>query len=102
MSAKSEHFVSYSLEELVAMERRGEVKTDWERAAQHSIPDGSDPDDAMEPFEDWQVTMELPPVFRPANVRVDEDVLSWFRAQDQAYEAKINDVLRSYREENAR
>jgi len=36
-------------------------------------------------------------VFFPnQTVRVDEDILNWFRERESDYEAKINDILRTY------
>ena len=46
MSKKSGHIVRYTDAELRAMERRGEVKTDWKAAAKKPLPSGADPDDA--------------------------------------------------------
>lgn len=58
MGKKSENIVSYTADELKAKEARGEDRTDWKRAATMPLPDGSDPDDAMEEIE-WATT-ELP------------------------------------------
>ena len=60
MATKSNNIVSYTDTELKAMQARGESQTDWARAATIPLPDGSDPDDAMEEI-DWAVT-ELPAV----------------------------------------
>ncbi len=58
MSKKKENIVTHSDAELRAMKAAGQTHSDWKSAAQKPIPDGSDPDDAMEPV-DWATT-ELP------------------------------------------
>ena len=58
MSRKSEHIVSFTADELKARRARGETASQWEKAARRPLPDGSDPDDAME--EIGQATTELP------------------------------------------
>lgn len=59
MGEKRGNIVRRSAAELEAMESAGHIRTDWRAAAEKPIPDGSDPDDAMEPVE-WATT-ELPP-----------------------------------------
>jgi len=102
MSRKSGNIVSFTVEELQAKRARGETRSDWKRAAALPIPDGSDPDDAMEPI-DWGTT-ELP-IKRPkahASLRLDADMLDWFKAQGRGYQTKINAILRSYYQSRAR
>jgi len=83
---------------------RGESGSDWQKAASKTVPDGHDPDDAIEPFSiDW-VTTELPQPLRKAHItlRLDADVHEWFRAQGRGYQTKINAILRSYFEQHRR
>lgn len=102
MSRKSEPIVKHTVAELRAMERRGEVRTDWKAAAKKPLPSGRDPDDAMEEI-DW-VTTELPKARRkgPMTLRIDTDVLEWFRAQGKGYQSRINAILRRYFEQHTR
>jgi hypothetical protein len=58
MVRKSENIVRYTADELKAKLARGEDRTNLAEAALVPLPDGSDPDDAMEEGE-W-VTTELP------------------------------------------
>jgi uncharacterized protein (DUF4415 family) len=56
----------------------------------------------MEPI-DWATT-ELP-LKRPkvhASLRLDADMLDWFKAQGRGYQTKINAILRSYYQSRAR
>ena len=102
MSRKFENIVTFTADELNAMIARGEDRTDWVKAASVPLPDGSDPDDAMEEIE-WATT-ELP-MPRPkahASLRIDADVLDWFKGQGKGYQTRINAVLRSYVQQKAR
>lgn len=102
MKKKSGHIVSYTAAELRAMQKRGESKSDWKAAAKKPLPDGSDPDDAMAEI-DW-ATAELPMPRRKAHMtlRLDADMLGWFRAQGKGYQTRINAILRKYFEQNVR
>jgi len=102
MSKKSGHIVRRTVAELRAMQTRGEIKSDWKVAAKKPLPSGRDPDDAMEEI-DW-FTTELPkPRAKSAmTLRVDADVLDWFRAQGKGYQTKINAILRRYYEQHMR
>ena len=88
--------------ELRSMEKRGEIKSDWKAAAKKPLPSGRDPDDAMEEI-DW-VTTELPMPRRKGHMtlRIDSDVLSWFRSQGKGYQSRINAILRRYFEQHTR
>jgi uncharacterized protein (DUF4415 family) len=102
MSRKSGNIVKRTAAELRAMEKRGESKTDWRAAAKKSVPSGKDPDDAMEEI-DW-LTTELPKPQRKGHMtlRIDVDVLAWFRAQGKGYQSRINAILRRYYEQHTR
>ena len=84
------------------MQAAGKTETDWKAAAMKPVPDGSNPDDAMERIE-WSTT-ELPMPMRKehTNLRIDADVLAFFRGQGRGYQTKINAVLRSYVEQVTR
>lgn len=58
MRKKSERIARYTDAELRAIEKRGESKTDWTAAAKKPLPNGNDPEDAMEESE--SAAMELP------------------------------------------
>lgn len=85
--------------------RRG--KTDW--AAVDALGDAgiveaarSDPDAV--PFDfDWSgATIVVPGRKRPISIRLDEDVLDFFKRQGAGYQRRINAVLRSYVESAGR
>ena len=96
MSRKFENIVTYTSAELEGMIARGETKSDWVKAASVPLPDGSDPDDAMEEIE-WATTqLPMPRPKAHASLRIDADVLDWFKGQGKGYQTRINAVLRSY------
>jgi uncharacterized protein (DUF4415 family) len=100
MSRKSGNTVKRTLAELRAMDKRGEIKTDWKAAAKKPVPSGRDADDAVEEI-DW-LTTELPEPRRKEHMtlRIDADVLGWFRAQGKGYQSRINAILRRYYEQH--
>jgi uncharacterized protein (DUF4415 family) len=102
MSRKSGNIAKHTAAELRAMEKRGEAKTDWKAAAKKHLPSGDNPDDAMEEI-DW-LTTELPKPPRKGHMtlRIDSDVLDWFRAQGKGYQSRINAILRRYYEQHTK
>jgi hypothetical protein len=58
MKKKLGNIVRHTATELHAMQKRGEIKSDWRAAAKKPLPSGRDPDDAMEEI-DW-VNTDLP------------------------------------------
>ena len=102
MNKRSGNIVKHTAAELAARRRRGETRVDWKAAATRPLPSGADPDDAMEEI-DWATT-ELPRPHRKAHttLRLDADMLEWFRAQGRGYQTRINAILRSYFEQRTR
>jgi uncharacterized protein (DUF4415 family) len=99
--AKKGHIVRYTDKELRAMQARGESKSDWEKAAAMTEAEieaaiADDPDEAGM-IVDWsKASVELPKPKAVLNIRVDSDVMEFFRRQGKGYQTKINAVLRSY------
>jgi uncharacterized protein (DUF4415 family) len=99
MNRKNGNIVRHTAAELNAMRAAGETRTDWTAAATKPVPDGSDPDDAMKPIE-WATTeLPMPQRKKHTNLRIDADVLTFFRGQGRGYQTRINAVLRSYVDE---
>ena len=100
MSRKAGNIVRRTAAELRAMQRRGEIKSDWKAAAKRPLPSGRDANDAMDEI-DW-LTIELPKPSRKGHMtlRIDSDVLAWFRAQGKGYQSRINAILRRYFEQH--
>lgn len=78
-------------------------KTDWKRvdAMMDEDIDLSDvPEISTEMFARAVVRRGLKPVLRKAQItlRVDSDVLEWYKKQGSGYQTKINTLLRAYME----
>lgn len=77
-------------------------RTDWRRlermsegeidAAARADPDAPPTDAAF-----WQdATLVMPETKERVTMRMDRDVLRWFKARGRGYQTRINAVLRSY------
>jgi uncharacterized protein (DUF4415 family) len=99
--AKKERIVRYSAEELGAKRKRGGSRSDWARAAAMSDAEieadiASDPDEA-DMVVDWDsVSIEFPKPKADLHMRIDRDVLEFFRKTGRGYQTRINAMLRSY------
>jgi uncharacterized protein (DUF4415 family) len=76
-------------------------KTDWARVA--SLTDEEieaavrDDPDAVPLDVDWsQAVLVMPPKKKAISIRVDPDVLDYFKNEGAGYQRRINAVLRSY------
>ncbi len=99
--ARKERIVKYTDKELRAMQERGESKSNWAQAAAMTDAEleaaiASDPDEAGMVVDWSKATVELPQPKAVLNMRVDYDVMEFFRNQGKGYQTKINAVLRSY------
>ncbi len=77
--------------------------TDWARVDamdDHDIDFSDCPEITPEMFERAVVRRGLQPVrpTSPLTLQIDQDVLDWFQAQGQHYQALINTLLRAYME----
>ncbi|MGJ7552056.1 BrnA antitoxin family protein [Pseudomonas alloputida] len=71
-------------------------KTDWSRLAQMDDKD-IDTSDIPELGEDFFREAELRvPAKQTVTIRLDSDVLSWFKEQGAGYQTRINQLLRQY------
>jgi uncharacterized protein (DUF4415 family) len=102
--AKNGNIVSYTDEELRAMRERGESKSGWARAgamtqAEIEAAIADDPDEANLVFDWSTASVEMPKPKAVLNIRVDQEVLDFFRKDGRGYQTRINAVLRSYVEQ---
>jgi uncharacterized protein (DUF4415 family) len=87
---------------------RRKGKTDWARfdavtgeEVEASI--ANDPDWAEFKDIDWSdAVLVLPAKKKAISIRVDEDVLDYFKSQGDGYQRRINAVLRSYMQQKAK
>jgi uncharacterized protein (DUF4415 family) len=77
-------------------------KTDWERVDQLTDEDiraavATDPDTFI-PDAEWFKTARVvfPETKEVVTLRLDPDVLEWFKAQGRGYQTRINAVLRAF------
>lgn len=98
---KKESIARHTARELAARTRRGQSRSDWAKAAAATNEEieaqvATDPDEAGM-VVDWNsASVEMPAPKAVLNMRVDRDVLDFFRKQGKGYQTRINAVLRSY------
>jgi len=86
---------------------RRKGKTDW--AAVDALTDKEieeavrDDPDAVPLDIDWsKAVLVIPPKKKAISIRVDEDVLDYFKKQGAGYQRRMNAVLRSYMQQKRR
>jgi uncharacterized protein (DUF4415 family) len=98
---KKSDTVRYTAKQIKARIERGEDRTNWRKVRtmtgkklEASIR--ADIDDVRgEP--DWtKAIMGIPAPKDHINIRVDHDVLEWFRASGRGYQTLMNNVLRAF------
>lgn len=91
----------------ITTRKLGDVRgslTDWKRVDAMTEEEleraiASDPDSDVTP--DWtKAKLVLPQRKQSVHLRVDPDVLDWFRQQGSGYLTRMNAVLRAYYEAN--
>ena len=76
-------------------------KTDWARLkADAGVANAEHPETAIKHIVSGIVRRGLAPLPPKASIslRVDQDVLEWFKAQGTGYQTRINSVLRAFRD----
>ena len=69
----------------------------WRSMSEAEIARNSPPELADLPANFWQgATLVMPVAKEAISLRVDEDVLQWFRSLGPRYQTRMNAVLRSY------
>lgn len=92
----------YTTDELRAKRERGESRTDWARVDAMTEEEleaaiASDPDWKDVPRDWWKDAVPVSPgPKRLLSLRLDPDVVEWFRAQGPGYQTRMNAVLRAY------
>ena len=100
---KGKNTLRYSLNNLPK-----DSQTDWERVknmteSEIEVAAASDADAQPTDEEFWanaEVTMPQPK--RAISLRVDSDVLEWFKSYGKGYQTRMNAVLRAYMEAQQR
>ena len=108
--AKKERIVTASFEELQARLAQGEDRTDWAKVkamSQEEVERLADEEEGPLP-EGWEKTIIMgfpfhkekfdPELFgkEAIKLRIDKDVLNWFRESGRGYQTRMNNVLRAF------
>jgi uncharacterized protein (DUF4415 family) len=98
---KKSDTVRYTAKQIKARIARGEDRTNWDKidavtGAQLEASIRADVDDVRgEP--DWtQAIVGIPAPKDHINIRIDHDVLQWFRSNGKGYQTLMNNVLRAF------
>ncbi len=100
--AKDNDLVTYTVDELKAKRARGESQTDWpriramtEKELEASIE--ADSDWVAIP-RDWYKSAELtmPKPKKALSLRLDPEIVDWFKMQGPGYQTRINAVLAAF------
>ena len=98
---KKNDTVRYTAKQIKAKITRGEDRTNWRNAnavtgKKLEVSIRADVDEVQgEP--DWtQAIMGIPAPKDHIDIRVDHDVLEWFRASGRGYQTLVSDVLRAF------
>jgi len=102
--AKKTHIKQFTDNELAEKSRRGESLSDWNKAMALTEDEleaaiKSDPDEADITFDWSTATIDLPQPKAVLNMRIDKDILDFFRKSGSGYQTRINAVLRGYVEQ---
>lgn len=83
--------------------RKLKGETDWERLKRDEAA-GIEPEPDEDEFEvDWsRARLVIPQPKTPVSIRLDQDVLDFFKAQGRGYQTRINAVLRAFMEAQTR
>ncbi len=93
--------VRYTAKQIKAKIARGENRTDWRRAnsvtakkLEASIR--ADADDVHEEPDWTQAVTGIPAPKDHINIRIDHDILEWFKSRGKGYQTLMNNVLRAF------
>ena len=98
---KNNATMRYSADRIAALRRKGGSRTDWAKVdatseAELEASIAADPDETGA-ISDWTRAVKgLPPGKEPVKLRIDADVLRWFRGTGKGYQTRMNNVLRAF------
>jgi uncharacterized protein (DUF4415 family) len=83
--------------------RKLKDETDWERLRAEEAAGVDPPWDPEEDFEvDWDKAVWVPARKQAVSIRLDADLLAFFKAGGPGYQTRINAVLRAYKDAQAK
>lgn len=91
----------FSAAELEARRGRGESRTDMGRLRAMSDAESADDPAFADQPDEWLARAEavMPTPKKLLSLRIDNDVLEWFKRQGPGYQTRINAVLRAFVEQ---
>ncbi len=97
---KNENTTRFSADKIRRKIARGESKTDWKRAnamSRAEVERLANRDEGPLPAG-WESTIAvgLPLAKQDIHIRLDADILDWFKARGRGYQTRINAVLRGF------
>jgi uncharacterized protein (DUF4415 family) len=98
---KEKNITKYSAKELKSIQKKQD-KSDWIALKNMSEKDlesdiKSDPDSNSKIPKKWKgMVIGMPETKEQISIRIDQDVLRWFRKKGSGYQTYINNILRSY------
>lgn len=101
----NERIVKYSVDEIRQKIASGEDRTDWARVDAMTDEDikrsmRDDPDWAEWIDVDWsKAVIVMPAPKKSISIRLDEEVIDFFKATGKGYQTRINAILRHYVQE---
>lgn len=102
--AKSASITRTTLEEAKARIARGEDRTDWARVdalTEEELEASIDYEEEGYPI--WETLRAIPdPRKQQITLRLDGDVIDWFKSQGPGYQTRMNAVLCSYMQAKAK
>ncbi|MGK7897736.1 MAG: BrnA antitoxin family protein [Xenococcus sp. (in: cyanobacteria)] len=95
--------MSYTAEELQTMREQGRSQSDFSRTdtmSEQELTEAreADPTAALCPTpEEWEsLIIEMPITKELISLRLDADVIAWFKSTEKDYQTIMNSVLRTY------
>ena len=100
---KEKPIVSYSADEVAKLRQQDRALTDWRRVdgmteAELEAAIAADPDADVGSIDWTTVEIGLPHRKHEVHIRLDSDMLEWFKREGRGYQTRINAVLRSFYE----
>ena len=98
MTGKSENIVRYTADELAAKRAAGEGQTDFDMSHEEAMRRRHADPEAPQPYDGWEDTIivGLPAPKKQLTLRLDAEVVQWFKTQGKGYQTLMNAVLKGY------
>ena len=98
---KKNDTVRFTAKQIKAQIARGEDRTNWKKAdavtgARLEASIRSDVEEAQDETDWTRAIVGIPGRKDHINIRVDHDVLEWFRSNGKGYQTLMNNVLRAF------